>query len=134
MTLKLDVSTAVEQVWDSEVQEVILSTNSGKIGILPDHKDILTGLDIGLAKARIDNQWIVITIFGGIAEIRNNQVTIVTVEAQKATDIDLEEAKSNFSIAQQKLSQATSLKEQIEATLILDKAKVRLEAAETIVA
>jgi F-type H+-transporting ATPase subunit epsilon len=132
MTLKLDVSTAVEQVWDSEVQEVILSTNSGKIGILPDHKDILTGLDIGITKARVNNQWIVITVFGGIAEIRNNIVTIVTVEAQKATDIDIEEAKQNFATAQENFAQASNLKEEIEATLILEKAKVRLEAAETI--
>jgi F-type H+-transporting ATPase subunit epsilon len=134
MTLKLDVSTAIEQIWDSEVEEVILSTNSGKIGILPDHKDILTALDIGITKARVDNQWIAITIFGGIAEVRNNIVTIVTVDAQKASDINLEEAESNLALAQENLNKATSLKEKIEANLILEKSKVRLEAAQSLVA
>ena len=132
MTLKLNVSTALEQVWDSEVQEVILSTNSGKIGILPDHKNILTGLDVGLTKARVDNQWIVMTTFGGIAEIQNNTVIIVTVEAEKATDINIEEARSNFLTATEQLKKAASLKEEIEASLILEKAKVRLEAAEVV--
>jgi len=133
MTLTLDVSTAVEQVWKSQVQEVILSTNSGKIGILPDHQDILTALDVGITKARVDNQWIVMTVIGGIAEIRNNTITIVTVEAEKATEINLEEAKVDFAIAQKQLSQALSLKEKIEANLIIEKAQVRLEAAETVV-
>ena len=35
-------------VWNSEVQEIILSTNSGRIGILPNHAPLLTALDIGI--------------------------------------------------------------------------------------
>jgi hypothetical protein len=32
-------------VWNSEIQEIILSTNSGQIGILPNHAPLLTALD-----------------------------------------------------------------------------------------
>ncbi|KAI7742221.1 LOW QUALITY PROTEIN: hypothetical protein M8C21_005812 [Ambrosia artemisiifolia] len=46
MTLNLCVLTPNRIIWDSEVKEIILSTNSGKIGILPNHAPIATAVDI----------------------------------------------------------------------------------------
>jgi F0F1-type ATP synthase epsilon subunit len=37
MTLNLCVLTPNRIVWDSEVKEIILSTNSGQIGVLANH-------------------------------------------------------------------------------------------------
>jgi F-type H+-transporting ATPase subunit epsilon len=44
-------------VWNSEVQKIILSTNSGQIGVLPNHVPLLMALDIGIFKIRINGQW-----------------------------------------------------------------------------
>ncbi|KAF8041030.1 hypothetical protein BT93_B3068 [Corymbia citriodora subsp. variegata] len=33
-------------VWDSEVKEIILSTNTGQIGVLPNHTPIATAVVI----------------------------------------------------------------------------------------
>jgi F0F1-type ATP synthase epsilon subunit len=41
MTLNLCVLTPNRIVWDSEVKEIILSTNSGQIGILPNHAPMI---------------------------------------------------------------------------------------------
>ncbi|KAL1333703.1 hypothetical protein AAHE18_11G121100 [Arachis hypogaea] len=46
MTLNLCVLTPNRIVWDSEVKEIILSTNSGQIGVLPNHAPIATAVDI----------------------------------------------------------------------------------------
>ena len=48
MTLNLCVLTPNRIVWDSEVKEIILSTNSGQIGILPNHAPIATAVDLSL--------------------------------------------------------------------------------------
>lgn len=132
MTLNLQVLTSNGIIWSSEAQEVILSTNSGQIGILPNHSPLLTGLDIGVMKARIDNKWIAMALLGGFAQIDNNKVIILVNDAEKATDINLDEAQSTFIIAKVKLSKATSRKQQIEATLAVKRAKARLEAAQVI--
>ena len=50
MTLNLCVLTPNRIVWDSEVKEIILSTNSGQIGILPNHAPIATSVDIGILR------------------------------------------------------------------------------------
>ncbi len=44
-------------VWNSKVQKIILSTNSGQIGVLPNHAPLLMALDIGILKIKINGQW-----------------------------------------------------------------------------
>lgn len=115
-------------VWNSEAQEIILSTNSGQIGILPNHAPLLTALDIGIMKIRTNSQWLTMALMGGFAMIENNQLTILVNEAEKASDIDREEAQKTFDLAQDNLNQATGRKQTIEANLAFQRAKARLEA------
>jgi F-type H+-transporting ATPase subunit epsilon len=84
MTLNLRVMAPNRIVWNSEAQEIILSTNSGQIGILPNHAPLLTALDIGIMKIRTNSQWSTMALMGGFAMIENNQLTILVNEAEKA--------------------------------------------------
>jgi F-type H+-transporting ATPase subunit epsilon len=115
-------------VWNSEIQEIILSTNSGQIGILPNHAPLLTALDIGVVKIRLKEQWSTMALMGGFAMIENNQMTILVNEAEKATEIDLQEARDTFGKAKSNLTQAEGKKQVIEANLAFKRAKARLEA------
>ena len=45
-------------VWDSKVKEIILSTNSGQIDILPNHVPIATAVDIGILRILLIDQWL----------------------------------------------------------------------------
>jgi len=128
MTFNLRVMAPNRTVWNSEAQEVILSTNSGQIGILTNHAPLLTALDIGVIKIRIDTKWTAMALMGGFAMIDNNQMTILVNEAEKAIDIDLEQAKEAFQAAQSSLTEANGRKQVIEANLALKRAKARLEA------
>jgi F-type H+-transporting ATPase subunit epsilon len=128
MTLNLRVMAPNRIVWNSEAQEIILSTNSGQIGILPNHAPLLTALDIGIMKIRINSQWSTMALMGGFAMIENNQLTILVNEAEKASDIDPEEAQKIFEVTQENLNKATGRKQTIEANLAFQRAKARLEA------
>nr|YP_009925597.1 ATP synthase CF1 epsilon subunit [Phlegmariurus carinatus]QNH82405.1 ATP synthase CF1 epsilon subunit [Phlegmariurus carinatus]WBV80286.1 CF1 subunit epsilon [Phlegmariurus squarrosus] len=128
MTLNLRVMTPNRTVWNSEVQEMILSTNSGQIGILPNHAPLLTALDIGITKIRLNGQWSTMALMGGFAMVDNNQVTILVNEAEEAAGIDPQEAKETFRIAQTNLARAEGKKQVIEANLAFKRAKARLEA------
>jgi len=131
MTFNLRVMAPNRTVWNSEAQEVILSTNSGQIGILTNHAPLLTALDIGVMKIRIDSKWTSMALMGGFAMIDNNQMTILVNEAEKASDINLQEAQQTFEIAQASLTEASGRKQVIEANLALKRAKARLEAVST---
>ncbi|GKB66414.1 putative reverse transcriptase domain-containing protein [Tanacetum coccineum] len=66
-----------------EVKEIILSTNSGLIGVLPNHAPIATTVDIG-----------------------NNETTILVNDAEKSGDIDPQEAQQTLEIAEAALRKA----------------------------
>jgi len=118
-------------VWNSEVEEIILSTNSGKIGILPNHAPLLTALDIGVTQIRLNGQWSNMALMGGFGMIDSNEVIILVNEAEKGSDIDIEEAKRKLLQAKYDLEKAESRKNRIEATLALKRAKARLDATTT---
>ena len=128
MTLNLRVLTPNRVVWDSEVKEIILSTNSGQIGVLPNHASLVTALDIGVMKIRLDAQWSTMALMGGFAKIDNNNVTVLVNNAERGLDIDLQEAREDFRIAKADLARARGKRQAIEADVALKRARTRLEA------
>ncbi|KAJ4699624.1 ATP synthase subunit beta, chloroplastic, partial [Melia azedarach] len=106
MTLNLCVLTPNRIVWNSEVKEIILSTNSGQIGVLPNHAPIATAVDIGILRIRFNDQWLTMALMGGFARIGNNEITILVNDAEKSSDIDPEEARKTLEIAEANLRKA----------------------------
>ena len=127
MTLNLCVLTPNRIVWDSEVKEIILSTNSGQIGVLPNHAPIATAVDIG-----INDQWLTMALMGGFARIGNNEITILVNDAEKSSDIDPQEAQQTLEIAEANLRKAESKRQTIEANLALRRARTRVEVINAI--
>nr|YP_010435734.1 ATP synthase CF1 epsilon subunit [Tillandsia malzinei]YP_010909198.1 ATP synthase CF1 epsilon subunit [Tillandsia heliconioides]YP_010916411.1 ATP synthase CF1 epsilon subunit [Tillandsia tectorum]UFJ44189.1 ATP synthase CF1 epsilon subunit [Tillandsia malzinei]UTA94950.1 ATP synthase CF1 epsilon subunit [Tillandsia malzinei]WIL85387.1 ATP synthase CF1 epsilon subunit [Tillandsia heliconioides]WIL92688.1 ATP synthase CF1 epsilon subunit [Tillandsia tectorum] len=132
MTLNLCVLTPNRIIWDSEVKEIILSTNSGQIGVLPNHAPIATAVDIGLLRIRLNDQWLTVALMGGFARIGNNEITILGNDAEMSTDIDLQEAQQTLKIAEANLSRAEGKRQVIEANLALRRARTRVEAVNVI--
>nr|QHN54027.1 ATP synthase CF1 epsilon subunit [Aglaonema costatum] len=132
MTLNLCVLTPNRIIWDSEVKEIILSTNSGQIGVLPNHAPIATAVDIGLLRIRLNDQWLTVALMGGFARIGNNEITILGNDAEISTDIDPQEAQQAFEKAEANLSKAEGKRQVIEANLALRRARTRVEAINVI--
>nr|YP_010320031.1 ATP synthase CF1 epsilon subunit [Parnassia venusta]UJJ82725.1 ATP synthase CF1 epsilon subunit [Parnassia venusta] len=128
MTLNLCVLTPNRIVWDSEVKEIVLSTNSGQIGILPNHAPIATAIDIGLLRIRLNDQWLTMALMGGFARIGNNAITVLVNDAEKSSDIDPQEARKTLEIAEVNLRKAEGKRQTIEANLALRRARTRVEA------
>nr|WKF51202.1 ATP synthase CF1 epsilon subunit [Iris zagrica] len=132
MTLNLCVLTPNRIIWDSKVKEIILSTNSGQIGVLPNHAPIATAVDMGLLRIRPNDQWLTVALMGGFARISNNEITILGNDAEMGTDIDPQEAQQALEIAEANLSGARGKRQAIEANLALRRARTRVEAVSVI--
>lgn len=130
MTLNLCVLTPNRIVWDSEVKEIILVTNSGQIGVLSNHAPIATAVDIGILRIRLtaNDVWLTMALMGGFARIGNNEVTVLVNDAEKASDIDPQEAQQTLEIAEANLRKAEGKRQTIEANLALRRARTRVEA------
>ncbi|CAN6440729.1 unnamed protein product [Victoria cruziana] len=132
MTLNLCVLTPNRIIWDSEVKEIILSTNSGQIGVLPNHTPIAMAIDIGILRILLDDQWLTMALMGGFARIGNNKITILVNDAEKGSDIDPQEAQQTLKIAEANLSKAEAKRQVIEANLALRRARAQVEAINAI--
>nr|YP_010015702.1 ATP synthase CF1 epsilon subunit [Rhipsalis baccifera]QOI72686.1 ATP synthase CF1 epsilon subunit [Rhipsalis baccifera] len=132
MTLNLCVLTPNRIVYNSEVEEIILPTNSGQIGVLPNHAPIATALDIGILRIRLNDQWLTMVLMGGFARIGNNEITVLVNEAESGSDIDPQEAQQTLEKAEAILRKAEGKRQIIEANLALRRAKTRVEATNTI--
>jgi F-type H+-transporting ATPase subunit epsilon len=134
MDINVRILTLENVVWDHNVEELILPSNTGQIGILSNHASLLTSLGIGIIKLKVKGEWSSVALMEGFAEVENNKVTVLSVSAEKGVDIDRNDAKIELEKSiefAKEVNENTSgtNSEKLEASLRLRKAKVRLEAA-----
>ena len=128
MSLNVRVITPDKVVWDASAEELILPSSTGQLGILTDHAPLLTALDIGVMKLKVDGNWTSIVLMEGFAEVEDNKITILSNGAEEGSTIDRTAAQSELEKVTLLVDQATTKKDKIEATLELRKAKARLQA------
>jgi F-type H+-transporting ATPase subunit epsilon len=128
MTLKIRVIAPDRTVWNADAEEVILPSSTGQLGILTGHIPLLTALDIGVMRVRIEKDWIPIVLLGGFAEVENNIITILVNGAEEASEINIDKAKVHLEQAVSLLAEAETSKEKIEATQQIRKARARVQA------
>jgi F-type H+-transporting ATPase subunit epsilon len=128
MSLHVNIIAPDRNVWDSNAEEVILPSSTGQLGILKGHAPLLTALDIGVMRVRIDKDWIPVVLMGGFAEVENDELTIL-VNGAEGSKIDKDEAQKNLELMTVRFNEAQTSKEKIEATQNLRKARARVQAS-----
>ncbi|KAF8019437.1 hypothetical protein BT93_G0197 [Corymbia citriodora subsp. variegata] len=66
--------------------------NSGQIGVLPNHTPIAIVVDISILRIHFNDQWLTMALMSGFARIGNNEITILVNDAEKDSEINLQEA------------------------------------------
>ncbi|CDN15136.1 ATP synthase epsilon chain [Richelia intracellularis] len=134
MTLTVRVISPDQTIWDATAEEVILPSTTGQLGVLSGHAPMLTALDTGVMRVRAEKSqkdWTPIALMGGFAEVEENELTILVNGAERGDSIDLEEARSAFNEAQNRLSQVADgdRQEQFQANQAFKRARARFQAA-----
>jgi F-type H+-transporting ATPase subunit epsilon len=116
-----------------EATQCIVPTNTGSIGILPNHTPLMTGLDIGvllLCEQRGDGQsteWTSMVILGGFALIQEDSMTILVNDAEFGKTIDQDEALAAFQEAQRLADAADGSSDGIQRRVELQRARARYQ-------
>ena len=132
MALNVKVITPDKTVWDDTVEEVVLPSTTGQLGILGGHAPLLTALEVGVMRVRPGKEWKNIALMGGFAEVEDNEIKILVNGAELGDNIDQETARSDYNEAQsrfQKVENSEDRQEKIQAENSMKKAKARLQAA-----
>ncbi len=97
MSFQCTVVTPEQQLMDETVTQAILPAHDGQLGILTGRAPLLVKL--GLGPLQLDlagGQRRVFFVEGGVAQMKDNHLTILTNEATPAGDIDVEAARAEY--------------------------------------
>ena len=132
MSLTLRVLAPDKSVFDDTVEEVILPSTTGLLGILPGHISMVTAIDIGVLKVRNSNgTWDSIALMGGFAEVESNDVTVLVNSAELGKNIDSADAEKKLEQAKielNKIEDQINTPEKIKAQEKLNKARAIAQA------
>ena len=131
MPLTLKVITPDKTVWDDQVEEIILPSTTGQLGILPRHAPLLSALDIGVMRIRPGKDWRSIALMGGFVEVENNEVKVLVNGAEMGDSIEKESARQEYEQAQSQFNEADKSGDRllkIQATQALKRARARFQA------
>ena len=87
LTLRIATPGCVK--FDEKADMVIMRCVTGDMGVLPNHEQCSAILDFGILRILNDDEERRMAVFGGIAQVRDNTVTILANDAQWPEDIDI---------------------------------------------
>lgn len=132
MALSVKVITPDQTVWDDQVEEIILPSTTGQLGILSGHAPLLTALEVGVLRVRPSKEWKNIALMGGFAEVEDDEIKILVNGAELGDNIDQDTARTAYQEAQSRLEEvgnSDDRQEKIQAENSLKKARARLQAS-----
>jgi len=112
---------------NEEVEELILPTSTGQIGVLTGHAPLITALDIGPIMICQQANWTALALIGGFALVQENQVTILVNEAVAASSVERNEAEIALKESMDRLNQTVGEKEKVEAIFCFKRARARYQ-------
>ena len=127
--MKLKIITHERIVYEGEVEELVIQTTSGQMGILKDRLPITTVLDIGVTKAKVGDSYKFFATMGGVFQFKDNKATILTDVCEDGCDIDVTRANAAKNRAEARLADNNEKINAQRAQAALARSLARLKAA-----
>ncbi|MBP2076210.1 F0F1 ATP synthase subunit epsilon [Oceanobacillus polygoni] len=125
-TLEVSVVTPSGPVLEGSFDMVVCKAETGEIGILPGHIPLVAPLQISAVRLKTGSETKQLAVNGGFMEVKPDKVTILAQSAEKASEIDIQRAKSAKERAERRLQAKQDNIDKIRAELALKRATNRL--------
>ena len=134
--LTLNVITPTGIILETQCDAVYSTSVDGEFGVLPGHIPMTTTLGIGYTKYVNDKEEKYLTTLGGIFQIENDEITILSDTAELGEDIDVakanaEKQKAEAILAEHTADEANMTVQQIALAKSLARLKVALKTNNT---
>ncbi|CAD6549281.1 MULTISPECIES: F0F1 ATP synthase subunit epsilon [Paraburkholderia] len=128
-TIKVDVVSAEENIFDGQAKFVALPGEAGELGILPGHTPLITRIRPGAVRiVAEDGGEEFVFVAGGILEVQPGAVTVLADTAIRGKDLDEAKATEARKRAEETLQNAGSNLEYATAQAELAYAVAQLAA------
>jgi F-type H+-transporting ATPase subunit epsilon len=128
-TLLLEVVTPEKKVFCGHVTEVRFTTqHRGQYGVLPGHTPLFTLIGSGLLLFTIHGKEHWISLFGGIAEVRGDRVSILARESETVDSLDIDAIRSDQQRAEKAMREAHTDHDLAMAQVAIERSMVRMQS------
>lgn len=90
--MHLVIITPEKEIYNAEIDELVVPTITGEIAILPHHVDLLSQITSGEIAITTKNKTQHLAVTGGFLQITNNTITILADYAVKSEEINTKKA------------------------------------------
>ncbi|MEX2013284.1 MAG: ATP synthase F1 subunit epsilon [Candidatus Levyibacteriota bacterium] len=108
MEILLEIITPEKVVYSDKVSEVLVPTDKGELGILPQHVGLFAKVVPGELTIKKGNSNQIVAITGGFLEVASNKVTILADHAIRAENIEVAKALEAKEKAEKLLKEKTT--------------------------
>lgn len=127
MIMSIEVIIPTRIICKIKADEIVLPGLTGQIGVLNGHAALITGLDTGLLRIKLNEKWTPIILCGGLAEIDQDHITVLANDVEELDNIKLDEATQKLENITASIENAKTSKERLDASTELKKAMARVE-------
>lgn len=127
--IKFSILTPQKRVLEAIADAVYFPTTQGVVGVLPAHAPMMCHVGTGILHYDHDNMTSFLSISGGVAEVKENVLTLLVDAAEDAPGIDVGRAQKALERARKRLSETGDTIDSERAMASERRAMARLEAA-----
>jgi len=129
-TIRVDVVSAEESIFEGEAEFVALPGVQGELGIYPRHTPLITRIKPGTVRIKIAGQAEeeVVFVNGGVLEVQPNAVTVLADTALRGSDLDEAKATEAKRLAEEALANRSADIDYAQAQAELASAIAQLQA------
>lgn len=130
MMMHLQIITPVKVVFEDEVNEVIVPTPSGYIGILPQHVSLVTRVSEGELTIKKQGKSEFLAVTGGFLQVAHNTITILADYAVRSEEIEVAKAEEAKKRAEKLMEEHLSERDFAQVEAELRKSLLELKVAQ----
>ena len=128
-SFNLHISTPEKLFFNNDVENVILTSIEGELGVLAGHIPMVTALATGAVKMLVKGEWKTAFISGGFAEIKHDEVVVLADTAEWPEEIEINRALEAKKRAEERMRLHESEVEYARSVAALQRAMTRLRIA-----
>ena len=126
---KLQIITPEKTVFDGEIEQVIVRTTVGDVGILKGHEPYCAAIGVGQMRVMVNGEFRRAATSGGIIKVSKDLTTILVQTCEWADEIDVTRANAAKEAAEERKRAANDAKELALAEAKLARALNRIDTA-----
>lgn len=126
-TFYLEIITPDRQFYIGPAESLILPSLDGAYGVEPGHEPVVTAIEPGELRYKVDGVWERAAVSTGFAEIMPDYTILLVSAAEHPDEIDAKRAEDAKERAEERLRQKASIQEYYSSKAALARAMARLK-------